>query len=168
MAKYKVLSETELFQKLQEFFKLKYEAEDAACKLTEELGAKEFRPSPGGFGGISSICFENNPDPKSWKNSGIARNEFMPKCSSKSGKEIDEKISKLPRLTYRRLTDLISDEKSPFWCPSVIKTESCFLIHVPDNHNSRLNSNDLIEILDSEYFRLKEEHEAKEKSITQD
>ena len=165
MSKYKVLPGTELFQKLQEFFKLKEEAEDAACELIKELGAEEFRPRPGGFGGISSIYFESNPNPKIWKNSGIGRNEYMPKCSTKGGKEIDDKIAKLPSFGYRKLTDLISDEKSPFWCPAVITTESCFLIDVPDNHIQRLNSPDMVEILASEYFRLKEEHEANEKSV---
>jgi len=159
--KYKVLKGTSLFESISNVLKSRNEAIDASINLAKELGAKTFRPSRWGIGGgIESLCFDEGQDLKIWKKMNYGPNEFMPRCNNKTAKEIQAKIDALPQVSYADLNGLFGT-RSPFWSPSVIETEDYFLLEVPDKYQSSLTNTDLIEILNSEYFALKEAHEAK-------
>lgn len=159
--KFKVLQGTALFESIKNILDKRTEAIDAAKSLVKEFGAKTHRPSHWAIGtGISSICFEHEPDLKIWKSSGCGKLEFMPRLNNKTGKENSAKICALPEISYGDLNRLFGPA-SPLWCPSIIATEDCYLIEIPDQYQSKLTNTDLIEILNSEYYALKEAHEAK-------
>ena len=163
--KFKVLKGTALHESISSIMKLRNEAIDESMKLVKELGARTCRPSRWGIGGgIESICFDEAQDLKIWKKMSYGTNEFMPRLNNKAGKEIQAKIDSLPYVTYPDLNGLFG-KSSPFWCPSIIDTHDCYLVEIPDQYQSSLSNTDLIEILNSEYFALKEAHEAKKATV---
>lgn len=90
---------------------------EAQKKLAEELGASKWRPTRMvAYGGISSFVFDETPDKKTWKRINICVSdcEYMPKLSSKKGKEIMDRINKLPIVSVAELNDCIGF-KVPFF-----------------------------------------------------
>ena len=159
--KFKVLKGTVLFQQLEELFIKVNSAHKAALSLIKEIGANSYRPSSWSIGGgISSLAFNEEKDSKMWKKMSYGKFEYMPKTNNKEGRELMNKIHELPMVSWSDLTKLLTTEDDPFWCPGVVKTDECFLFDISDKHAKKLNA-DLIEILNSEYFALKEAHEAK-------
>lgn len=165
--KCKVLKGTELFDQLEAVLNRAKSAEKTTNAFTDEFGVAKYRPWYQSIGGgITSMIFENEPDLKVWKSSGFGKNEYMPRCNNKAGKEIQKRIDAFQKVTWDDLNEVISKKSSPFWCPGIINTKECMLLNISDkNVNELIKSKDLIEILDSEYFTLKEAFEAKK--ITQ-
>ena len=158
--KFKVLKNTELYNNIYNILNEKVAAINASMDLCKKLGGITFRPSGWSIGGgISSICFPVEQDLKIWKKTGYGPLEYMPRLNSKLGKEISAQIAALPEVRYTELNGLFGP-KSPFWCPAIQNAENCFILNIPDKYANSITNTDLIEILNSEYFALKEAQES--------
>lgn len=165
--KFKVLKGTDTFQKLEELrLKIK-EVNNQAFNVVRELGSTRYCKKNGVLaGGISAIEFTSKPEGyinmgKSWQSL------YFPKAKNKKDLEL---ISKLPTIDYSELNTIVNFEGNQVVETDAglafIKTiglifgENEMLIDIEDGCKY-CPPKDIIEILSSEYFALKEAHEAK-------
>ena len=81
------------------------------------LGAQKWRV---GYwvaeGGVSAVIF-NDPstvDKKTWKNVNRSKNEWMPRLNTPEGKEMDKKLSALPKVSIKELNACIGFQEQMF------------------------------------------------------
>jgi len=75
-------------------------------EIAEEIGFHEWRSAYMVVdGGISSVIFKEKPDTKTWKE--VYPDEWMPRLSTKAGKEIQAKFDKLPVVTFEALNSCV-------------------------------------------------------------
>lgn len=160
--KFKILKGTETFKKLDDFEKEIKRVNKCAIDLSKELGGDEKGTHLGHphhlAGGIFGIKMPDKPD--GWKDASKNHyNFFFPKIN-KANKPILDKINSLPILKHKDLNDILSFEfqSSGFtWynCPGVEWGKEYILLNVDDNCYFTPNE-DMIEILGSEYIKLKD------------
>lgn len=94
--------------KFQEVQKKMDVAFDAQVKLSEEYGFKSWRGASWPIcGGFSAVELGLAADTKVWRNVNGEPTEWMPRRTSKAGKEIDAKFKAMPTVSRQELNDCI-------------------------------------------------------------
>lgn len=165
--KFKVLKGTDTFQKLEELRIKVTDVNNQAKDVVKKLEGKRYcGRSHKLAGGISAIEFDTKPE--GYKPVGGSwRSLYYPKSVNKTDCKL---IESLPTVEYSELNDIIgfnapqtvSSEKGILWISTIglIFGENEMLIEVHDGCKYEAPV-DVVEILNSEYFALKEAHEAK-------
>lgn len=112
---FKTTPDTETGKKFRE---LELESEkcfQARKKFLKKYGVKEFRPhSLHPFGGVSSCCFDNEPNPSLWRRLYKGENEYLPNKKTKEGKAIFKELDELPTVTTYELNMCVGFDKMFF------------------------------------------------------
>ena len=113
--KFIVKKDSEIGKKLQVVVEKMNECFNAQVALSEEIGFDEWRGLNWVLsGGISSVLFKQQPDMGIWKNVNGSKTEYMPKKSTKQGKEIAAKFEALPTIPRNAINKIIGFQDSPF------------------------------------------------------
>lgn len=81
--------------------------------ISKNIGFKQWRDSRCAVsGGFSSIVFKEEPNRKVW--SKISENEYLPKRSSKAGREIWEQLNSVGMVENQELNDCIGFKRNTF------------------------------------------------------
>jgi hypothetical protein len=152
--KFKVLKETETYRRLDELLEKINVCNQHSKHLVESWGFKEFGISMKGVGGGLS-CIYSRTKPEGFKTVGKpSQNLIMPKANQKA---LWCKIQELPIVTREEFNNVIGYKEHfkgliHHRCYGLKKRNDLFLI---DTGNSDyIPTNDLIEILESEYKLL--------------
>lgn len=163
--KYRIAKGTETYAKLAALYKLMEAARKAVFPVLDELGAKRYAPRRGLAGGIMAVEFRTPPE--GWKRIGKPGQDlYAPKVSNK---EMVERLKALPVLKYEELNSIVGfkqgttvDEDSgsfvQYRCPGMYMVKDAVLLDTGNAKYTPPNA-DIVEILESEYRRLKEADE---------
>lgn len=167
---FKIDKDSELYLKLKEVQVKMKEANQAAYKLANELGFKQWRGDSNMTiaGGIQSLYSETKPDGYAYTYGSSSPNDFFPK-KTKANKEILAKIEALPTVSSFDLTDLINydwrkcseetgeryGQKRVLFTPGLsFPKNGEVLIHIPDWITKYKPVKCMIEITQTEYNKL--------------
>ena len=161
--KFKIIKGTETYEKFM-VLKSKIDFVNAeSVKLVESLGAQKFcKRSNIAYGGISAIQFEEKP--QGWKKVGEDyQNFYFPKATEKV---VNKAINELPFVRYDEINEIVGFkapqtvpcDRGLQWidCVGLFWGIDCIVIYVTEGAEYTPTA-DLVEILDSEYLRLKAE-----------
>ncbi len=163
--KYRIAKGTETYAKLAALYKRMDAARKAVFPVLDELGAKRYAPCRGLAGGIMAVEFRTPPE--GWKRAGKPGQDlYEPKMSNK---EMRERLKALPVLKYEELNTIVGfkegtsvDEDSGSFvqhrCPGMYMGKDAVLLDTGYAKYKPANA-DIVEILESEYRRLKEADE---------
>lgn len=151
---YKIDSGSNLHQEFCKFNQSCINARSEANKLMDKyVGDPDVNYYDSDFigvicGGISAICFDNQPDMNMWKK---VKHGYMPKCNTEFYKE----IQKLPLIKYESLNSIINFEpfnvgKRYFGSYSINEVDGQYFIDTKGN-KKYCPVDGMIEILYSEY-----------------
>jgi hypothetical protein len=130
---------------------LVFEAQKSMC---EKYGFKEYRPAYWCvWGGFSSCIFKNPPNIKLWKNVHGEKNEWMPRLTSKEGKQIQAEFSAMPKVQSHELNMCIGFNGAPFKTIGFTHCDTHFGFTVGESWKVKIPE-DCTEITKSEYDRL--------------
>jgi hypothetical protein len=162
--KYKILKGTETFGKLHELNSKMKKCEAAASSLAIELGgSKDGKRLSRGLdciaGGLAGI--EMKTKLEGWRYASKNHYGFYYPRRIKQNKEVLDRIENLPVLTYNDLNEIVSFDQQAsgmrwFNCPGVDWRDEYILLHI-DNDCYFTPNADMVEILESEYIKLKQE-----------
>ncbi|WP_285055169.1 hypothetical protein [Pedobacter ginsengisoli] len=165
--KYKILKGSETFKKLVDLNQEIRRCNKASTDLAKEIGGDEKGTILGHSfhiaGGLSGVKMASKPD--GWRDaSKNYYGYFFPKIN-KVNKPILDKIKALPVVSYDDLNKIVgfsfqSHDMTWFNCPGVIWKEELILMEV-DYRCSFTPNEDMTEILESEFMKLKNESDAK-------
>lgn len=171
--KFKVVKGSELFDKLTSLKKEMIRCNNAAFNLVKKLGYSRMRGRAGVLaGGISSIEIKSG-QPEGWRKaySNRVSNEYFP-AKIKANKDLLDKINALPILEYDALNDLVDfdwrdcDSRFISFNPGVYWQQKVILIDISSEYSKYKPVEGMIEILDSEFQKIKNEADKKkEKSV---
>jgi hypothetical protein len=168
--KFKILPKTEAYDRLMDLKKRMIAVNEEAGKLVEELGGSEYcNKQHVAFGGIAAIKFAEKP--KGWRIVGKTwQNLYFPKASEK---QLLQKISNLPVIEYEEINNIVkfkapqtvSHENHLAWvsCVGLIWGKNYILISVAPGAKYE-PPKDIIEIVESEYEKLKLKADQEKKS----
>ena len=129
----------------------------AQKKLAKEIGFEKWRQAYFTVaGGISAVFFKEGTivDKKLWKNVNDSENEWMPRLTSKEGKQIRAKINDLPCVMPESLNKCISDKISPWSHPGIhFKNKTYIALDITQDWKIKMPK-DCKEITVTEYNRL--------------
>lgn len=160
--KFKILKETETFEKLMKLKERIISVNEQAADAIKLLGATKYCKAQNRLaGGVCAIEFEKKPD--GYRRVGDRWSDlYYPKVSNKIDSEL---LQTLPTMDYKELNDIINfegnqtiaAERGMFWIHTVGLTwgENEILIDV-ENGCKYDAPTDVVEILESEYLKLKE------------
>lgn len=171
--KFKIAKTTETFKKLAEFKKQVESVNTQAGKLSKELGGtgRYCKKIHRLAGGVSGIEFKQKPE--GFKVVGEPyQNLYYPKVTNKTA---CKQIEALPTLEYNALNSIIgfkspqtvSADRGIVWinAPSVIWGKNEMLLDIESGCKYTPPSKDIVEILESEYEKLKNKIVESKKSI---
>jgi hypothetical protein len=130
------------------------EAFNVQKKLAKEFGAKQWRPAYWVVaGGFSALDIDSEKvDKKIWKN--VNSNEWMPRLTTKEGKEIQQRFDAMPKVTRGDLNTCIGFNDSLFRCIGFTRTnKEYFGFIVGDDWGVKIPS-DCEEVTVSRYKEL--------------
>lgn len=164
--KFKILNGTALFVALLELKTKIDSANDERDKLVKELGFEDVGTS-GRYlaGGIQAIHIPHHKDvPADWKRLGDKYSDFyMPKASGKDNKALWKKIEALPVVQNEELNKLLKYSSGAFsrgsgigWArrPAIAFGKTVIVVDTGELKIKK-PADGMIEILDSEYDKLK-------------
>lgn len=172
--KFKVLKGTELFEKLSALGDNIKECDNKSFELAKELGFKNCYGKSfllaGGLYGLIPIDGKTKPEGYAWAFNDRTGNAVMPIKNRKANKEIIDKIDSLPTVEYDELNNLVNYHRALSnkpnetggtrfsFHPAINWTKEFILIDVPVSNGRKYRpAKDMVEILESEYQKLKKE-----------
>lgn len=160
--KFKILKGTKTFHKLKDLKAKMQKCNIQAADLSKELGGSTDGTYLGkGYdcisGGLSGIKMETKPN--GWKNASKKYEGFYIPKINKANQELLDRIEALETVKYEDLNAVVGFEMQArgmrwFNCPGVHWTKEYVLLDVQNECEFNPNS-DMIEILESEYMKLK-------------
>lgn len=168
--KYKILAGTDTFNKLLAIQKRMQEADGVIKALVAEFGAEEWLGNGYGYiaGDLIGIWFAQKPD--GWTEiRSKHRNFFCPKSSVKGNKPLLERIAAIPKVKTSELNECVGFKPqrvdlTQYNSIGVEWGSEFHLIEVPDDADYT-PLDDIIEVLGSEYKRLKLQLEEERKEV---
>lgn len=166
--KFKVKKNSITYKKLLEFKSKMISCDEAAKSLVESVGGEKYcRNKYYLYGGISAVQFESKPE--NWRVVGQKwQRLYYPKSTSKN-KKLFEALRELPVLEHKELNNIvnfkgpqtISCDEGLAWIDTVglqFGKNSEILIETANGCEYTPNK-DIVEILESEFEKLKKEEE---------
>lgn len=165
---FKLVEGSEAYNKLNDVWERRVDCNRQAIQLCKELGFEDFGLDQGSIaGGIG--FFQSKVKPEGYKTVGKKWQNFIfPKANNK---KVLEKINALPKISLEEYNETIGFKAHfssvyfhrSFGC---YKYKGVFYIEISDNSNYEPIAA-LVEILPSEYLKIKKKHEEVKKAVAQ-
>jgi hypothetical protein len=160
--KFKVLEGTQTFDNFKTFFENSKRVNKQALDLAYKLGFEEFVTAREVSGGISAFVSKEKRDGYKQVYKKHGNNFWFPK-STKENKELINEINNLPVITIDEFNSIIGFEPEFIgdkfirrYSLSFSEIGNCYMVDTGIAKDYKPNS-DMIEILESEYNKLREE-----------
>lgn len=132
------------------------ESHDAQIAISDKYGFTEWRMCAPSTQGTICSCkgFANIPDPKVWKKSNYASDEYFPSKQTKAGMEILKDFETIPKVSSDDINQCIGFNEAPFKTIGFdMSNENYFCFSVKEEWNVKIPA-DCEEITTTKYRNM--------------